>query len=162
MNMVLYSQADFDQNRQSRQRAVSGTLLCALPFLAAAVAGFILRLEVLCIAGSILCGAALIFLYDLRIAPALRYGRYLREVHSGLTRRTLGTLVRLGDDPVYEDGVNFFEVILNIYEDQSPEGERRFLADCSKPVPGEWLGRDVVITSHGSFVLEICLTEERT
>lgn len=159
--MKLYSQADFDQNRQARRRAVSGALLCALPFLAVAIAGFIVRAEVVCIAGCILCGATLIFLYDLRIAPAVRYGRYLREVHSGLSRQTLGTLVRLGDEPVYEDGVNFFEVILNIYEDQSPEGERRFLIDCRRPAPGEWLGRDVVVTSHGSFVLEICPAEEQ-
>ena len=159
--MKLYTQADFDRNRLEKRRVISGALLCALPFLAAAVVGFIMRLEVLCIAGCMLCGAALIFLYDWRIAPAVRYGRYLREVHSGLTRQTLGTLVRLGDEPVYQDGVNFFEVILNIYEDQSPEGERRFLVDCSKPVPGEWLGRDVVVTSHGSFVLEICPAGEQ-
>ena len=153
--MKLYAQADFDRNREDRRRAVVRALLCALPFLAVAVVGFIVRVEALCIAGCILCAAVLIFLYDWRIAPAVRYGRYLREVSSGLTRQTLGTLKRLGGEPVYEDGVNFLELILNIYEDQSPEGERRFLIDCDRPVPGEWIGQDVIVTSHGSFVLEI-------
>ena len=158
--MKLYSQNDFEQNKIEKRRALTRTLLCALPFLAAAIAGFAVRAEVLCIAGCILCGAAVILLYDLRISPAVRYGRYLREVNSGLTRQTVGTLVRLGGEPVYEDGVNFFEVMLNIYEDQSPEGERRFLCDCAKALPGEWTGRDVVVTSHGSFVLEIRLAGE--
>ena len=54
---------------------------------------------------------------------------------------------------VYEDGVNFYEVILNIYEDMDPEGERRFLLDAKKEIPHDWLNRDVIATSHGNFLL---------
>ena len=46
---------------------------------------------------------------------------------AGLTRKTAGTLVRVGEDEIYENGVIFHEMIVNIYEDMAPEGERRFL-----------------------------------
>ena len=100
-------------------------------------------------------------MYDLRLKPALRYGAYLAEAHSGLTRQTLGALVRIGCDPVYQDGVNFYEVILNIYEDMDEEGERRFLLDVKKEIPAQWIGHDVIVTSHGSFILEACAAEEK-
>ena len=124
--MKLYAQTDFDENRQEKRRQITRALALMLPFLAIAAAAFLMRMELLCIAGLVIAGAILIFLYDLRIKPALRYGRYLAEAHSGLSRQTVGALVRIGSDPVYQDGVNFREVILNIYEDMDEEGERRF------------------------------------
>lgn len=159
--MKLYDQKDFDENRQAKRRQITRALLLALPFLALSVAAFILRREKLCIAGLVIAGAILIFLYDLRIKPALRYGRYLAEAHSGLSRQTVGALVRMGSDPVYQDGVNFREVILNIYEDMAVEGERRFLLDVRKEIPQAWIGHDVVATSHGSYLLEIAPAEKQ-
>lgn len=154
MLMKLYTQKDFDQNRAARRKETLRALLCALPFLAVAVAGYLLRMQLVCIVGCVLCGAVLIFLYDARIAPAVRYGSFLHEAHSGMSRRTLGTLVRVGSDPVYEDGVNFHEVILNVLEDMSEEGERRFLLDSERELPAQWIGQDIVVTSHGSWLLE--------
>ena len=157
--MKLYAQADFDANRREKRRQIRRALILALPFFAMAIAAFVLRIELLCIAGFVIAGSILIFLYDLRIKPALRYGRYLAEAHSGLTRQTVGALVRIGSDPVYQDGVNFHEVILNIYEDMAEEGERRFLLDVNKEIPQDWIGQDVVVTSHGSFLLDVAPVE---
>ena len=56
---------------------------------------------------------------------------------------------------VYMDGVWLTEIILNVYEDLSEEGERRFLLDCTKPAPKDMLDQDVALTSHGNFVLDI-------
>lgn len=151
--MRFYTQADFDQNRAEKKKELMRMLLCALPFLAAAVTGFAVRSEILCIAGCILFFCVIIFLYDLRLQPALRYGRYLKEIHSGMSHQTLGALTHLGSDPVYMDGVDFYEVIINIYEDLAEEGERRFLLDASKAVPQEWMDQDVIVTSHGNFLL---------
>jgi len=159
--MKLYEQADFDRSRQDKRKALSLTLALSLPFLALAGVAFALRIEQLCVAGCFIAGAIAIFLYDLRVKPALRYAAYLAEVHSGLTRQTGGALVRMGDDPVYQDGVNFFEIILNIYEDLDEEGERRFLLDAKKKIPGEWLNCEVVVTSHGNYLLEARLAEEK-
>ena len=159
--MKLYAQADFDANRREKRRQIRRALILALPFFAMAIAAFVLRIELLCIAGFVIAGSILIFLYDLRIKPALRYGRYLAEAHSGLTRQTVGALVRIGSDPVYQDGVNFYEVILNIYEDMAEEGERRFLLDVNKEIPQDWIGQDVVVTSHGSFLLDVAPVEKK-
>ena len=152
---MLYSEQDRQVNSARARREAMIMGLCALPFLAVAIAGFIARIEPLCMAGSLLFGGVLILLFDLRVAPLLRYGRFLREIHSGLTRQTAGTLVRLGEDPVYTEGVWMRECILNIYEDMSEEGERRFLLDCSKSIPPELIGQDVALTSHGSAVLGV-------
>lgn len=159
--MKLYDQTDFDANRREKRRQIRRALMLALPFFALAIAAFVLRIELLCIAGFVIAGSILIFLYDLRIKPALRYGRYLAEAHSGLTRQTVGALVRIGSDPVYQDGVNFYEVILNIYEDMAEEGERRFLLDVNKEIPQDWIGQDVVVTSHGSFLLDVAPVEKK-
>ena len=159
--MKLYAQADFDANRREKRRQIRRALILALPFFAMAIAAFVLRIELLCIAGFVIAGSILIFLYDLRIKPALRYGRYLAEANSGLTRQTVGALVRIGSDPVYQDGVNFHEVILNIYEDMAEEGERRFLMDVNKEIPQDWIGQDVVVTSHGSFLLDVAPVEKK-
>ena len=159
--MKLYAQTDFDENRQEKRRQITRALALMLPFLAIAAAAFLMRIELLCIAGLVIAGAILIFLYDLRIKPALRYGRYLAEAHSGLSRQTVGALVRIGSDPVYQDGVNFREVILNIYEDMDEEGERRFLLDMKKEIPQDWIGQDVVVTSHGSFLLDAAPVEKK-
>lgn len=152
--MELYQQADFDKSRQDKRKAISLTLALSLPFLVLAGVAFALRIEQLCAAGCFIAGAITIFLYDLRVKPALRYCAYLAEAHSGLTRQTVGALVRMGQDPVYQDGVNFYEIILNIYEDLDEEGERRFLLDAKKALPAEWMNRDVVVTSHGSYILK--------
>ena len=69
--------------------------------------------------------------------------------------------MRIGSDPVYQDGVNFHEVILNIYEDMAEEGERRFLLDVNKEIPQDWIGQDVVVTSHGSFLLDVAPVEKK-
>ncbi|MBQ7886427.1 MAG: hypothetical protein IJ313_05985 [Clostridia bacterium] len=159
--MKFYGQTDLENSRKEKSAAIMRTLVIMLPFLAAAVVGFMLRMEPLCAACCFLAGAVVIFLYDLRVKPALRYDAYLSEVHSGLTRQTGGALVRIGCDPVYQDGVNFYEVILNIYEDMDEEGERRFLLDAKKEIPGEWLERDVVVTSHGNYLLEARLAEAK-
>ena len=130
-------------------------LLAGAPVLALAVAAVLLRREILCMAGCILCGAVWVFLWDWRLAPVCRYGRFLREVTSGLTRRTAGMLMRIGEERVFQDGVWLYELILNVYEDLSEEGERRFLLDCQKPRPDALVGSDVALTSHGSFALAI-------
>ena len=159
--MKLYSQADFDQSRKAVKAGVRRMLLFALPFWVLAGAGFVLRIQLLCTAACILGGAVMILTYDTKVMPARRYKSHLAEIHAGLSRQTGGALVRVGADPVHDIGLDFTEVILNIYEDMDEEGERRFLLDRKKPAVDQWLGQDVVVTHHGSYVLEICPAEEK-
>lgn len=158
---MLYSEEDFVRSREATRKEAAFMLLCALPFAVVAVAAFCLRVEFLCMAGCFLFGGTLVFLWDMRLGPKLRYGRFLKEATSGLTRRTAGTITRLSEEPLFEDGVWFYELILNIYEDLSEEGERRYLFDAAKPRPEAFLGRDVALTSHGSIVLGVEALGER-
>ena len=151
----MYTESDTTSNRNQRNRELLRMLLCALPGLIAGVAGAAIRKQILCIAGFIVGLGVVIFLGDLKVMPVLRYGRFLKEIHSGLSHKTAGALVRIGSDPVFSDGVWFYELILNVYEDLSEEGERRFLLDCAKQVPPELMNRDVALTSHGNFVLDV-------
>ena len=152
---MLYSEKDRELNSARMKREVLRIALIALAPLTLAVVAFVLRIEWLCMTGVLLTGGAIIFLSDMLVMPLWRYGRFLREITSGLTRRTAGTLVRVGEDPVYTDGVWMHECILNVYEDLSEDGERRFLLDSAKSIPQGLLGRDVVLTSHGNAVLGV-------
>ena len=152
---MYYAQQDIELNKKRKKKEYLTTLGLMLPFLAICAAGFAVRNQALCTAGLMAACVAAIFWGDLRVMPMIRYGRFLKDVTTGLTHKTAGTLVRLGEDDVYEDGVYFHEVIINIYEDMSEEGERRFLLEGTKSVDPSLLGKDVAVTSHGNFVLNV-------
>ena len=152
---MYYAQQDIELNKKRKKKEYLTTLGLMLPFLAICAAGFAVRNQAMCTAGLIAACAVAIFWGDLRVAPLVRYSRFLKDVTTGLTRRTAGTLVRLGEDEVYEDGVYFHEVIINIYEDMTPEGERRFLIEPAMPLDTALIGRDVAVTSHDKVVLAV-------
>lgn len=152
---MYYARQDIELNQKRKKKECLTALGLMLPFLALCAAGFAVRNQALCTAGLMAACAAAIFWGDLRVMPMIRYGRFLKDVTTGLTHKTAGTLVRLGEDDVYEDGVYFHEVIINIYEDMSEEGERRFLLEGTKSVDPSLLGKDVAVTSHGNFVLNV-------
>lgn len=151
----MYDQQDAARNQQMIRKETGRMLLCMLPFLSAAAVTFVLRIEPLCIAAVVLAVSVFIFLWDMKLGPQLRYRRFLAEIQSGLSRETVGELVRINPDPVYQDGVYSREIFINIYEDLSEEGERRFLLDCVKELDESLMGQDLVVTSHGSYVLDI-------
>ena len=152
---MFYTEKRTEENKRRLRRGVFKMLLAMLPFFALCAAGFAVRNQTLCTAGLILTCAAAIFVGDLFVMPSIRYGRFLRELTSGLTRKTAGTLVRVGDEEVYENGVHFHEMIVNVYEDMAPEGERRFLIEPAMPFDAALIGRDVAVTSHDKVVLAV-------
>ncbi len=152
---MFYTKKMLEENRIRLRRELFKMLLAMLPFLVGSIAGFAARNQTVCTLGLVLACAAAIFVGDLYVMPAVRYGKFLRELFSGLTRKTAGALVRIGSEDIYEDGVIFRELILNIYEDMAPEGERRFLIEPGMPVDMTLIGRDVAMTSHDKVVLAV-------
>lgn len=152
---MLYNEQDWIQNKERLKRELLYMSLATLPFLALAIVAFILRNELFCMAMCFLCGAVIILLTDLRVMPLVRYSHFLKEIAHGLTRCTAGTLVRIGKERIFEEGVWMRECILNVYEDQSEEGERRFLLDCAKEIQHELIGKDVALTSKGNAVVNV-------
>ena len=139
---MFYTEKRTEENKRRLRRDVFKMLLAMLPFFALCAAGFAVRNQTLCTAGLILTCAAAIFVGDLFVMPSIRYGRFLRELTSGLTRKTAGTLVRVGDEEVYKNGVHFHEMIVNVYEDMAPEGERRFLIEPAMPFDAALIGHE--------------------
>ncbi len=156
----MYSEKDAQINGGRIRKEALTMLLCMSPFLAAAAAGVVLRIEPLCTVAVILAVSMAFFLWDMRVGPLFRYRAFLREIQSGMTRETVGALVRVNPDPVYQDGVYSREMIVNIYEDMSEEGERRFLVDMAKEIDESLMGCDIVVTSHGSYALHIRRAQE--
>ena len=149
----LYQETDFIESRKEKNAMICRMLLCALPFLAGAAVTFVLRMEALCILCTVIFCSVLVFLYDLLVKPAVTYDRHLGEIRAGSSHDTLGTLLSISEELTYAEGINFREVIINIYEDMDEEGERRFLLDERREIPKEWLNRDVVISSYGNVVV---------
>ena len=157
---MYYAERDVQANQKRVKKELLTAFLLMLPFLVLCIAGFVVRNQILCTLG-LICGcAAAIFWGDLRVMPVVRYGKFLKDVTTGLTRKTVGTLMRVGTDEVYEDGVYFHEVILNIYEDMSAEGERRFLLEGNRTIDPSLMGKDVVLTSHGNVVLNLAMQKK--
>lgn len=100
---MYYAQQDIELNKKRKNKEYLTTLGLMLPFLAICAAGFAVRNQAMCTAGLMAACAAAIFWGDLRVAPLVRYSRFLKDVTTADTR-TAGTLVRLGEDEVYEDG----------------------------------------------------------
>lgn len=92
---MFYTEKKLEDNQICLRREIIKMLLAALPFLAVCVVGFAARNQTVCTIGLVLACAAVIFVGDLFVAPVVRYGKFLRDLFSGLTRKTAGTLVRV-------------------------------------------------------------------
>ena len=152
---MLYTNEDLERAGLAVRRETAVCLAVVLPLLAGAFVLLLLRIRAACTILAILTSFSAIFLADNRLIPALQYRRWLRETLSGLSHETAGRLTRVGEEDVWEEGVRLRELILNIYADGSEEGERRFLLDAAKTLPGDLLGRVVIVTSHDTSVLGV-------
>ena len=134
---MFYTEKKLEDNQICLRREIIKMLLAALPFLAVCVVGFAARNQTVCTIGLVLACAAVIFVGDLFVAPVVRYGKFLRDLFSGLTRKTAGTLVRVGEDDIYENGVlltgagskiknldKYMQKYLNINVKLAPESEK--------------------------------------
>ena len=153
----MYDERDM-QRASARVRAgMRRLLLMMAPFLAVAVAGFVLRIKPMCMAGAVIASFIMIFQADTRLSPAMRYRKWLSDALQGRRHDTAGMLMRLAQEETIDDGLRFRELIINIYADLSEEGERRFLLDASKDIPGEYIGQVVVVRSYDHYVMDLWL-----
>ena len=156
----MITQADLDQAARVECRERLRAFLLCIPLWITSAFFFARRVQILCILCAILGCYTLLFWGGLRWFPARHYRKYLEEIRMGLTHDETGMLVRLGEEEVLENGVAFIEVILNLYADLSPEGERRFLIDKSRAMRPEILGKVIRIRAHGHWIVDYRLREE--
>ncbi|MBQ9010891.1 MAG: hypothetical protein IJ088_16410 [Clostridia bacterium] len=152
---MLYQESDYAENQAAIRRERRIFYLLAIPGLLLCVAGFVIRNQILATVGLFLMFAEMIYVYDMRLGPLKKYRTFLEEIRKGMQHDTRGVLIRIGDSPVFTEGVYFREILINIYLDRGEDGERRFLLDWRKPVPEFAVGDYVVVHSHGVYVLGI-------
>ena len=158
---MLYQESDYTENLAEIRRERMMLYLLAIPGLVLCVAGFVIRNQIMASVGLFLMIAEMIYTYDMRLGPLKRYKAYLGEIREGLSHDTRGVVMRIGEEPVFTEGVFFREYLINIYKDRAEDGERRFLLDWQKPVPEFVVGDYVVIHSHGVYVLGISPLESQ-
>lgn len=150
--MEFYTQQDLQDNGAQMRRVFWTIGIPTLAMLAALAVSLVLRAEWLTILITVVWGAVLIFLWDMKIAPVLSYRRHLNAVLGGLRRNAEGTVVSFSEDNAFKDGVSFWTLLINTDPKMDPKGERLFYVDCCKQRPALEQGDAVRITSNGNYV----------
>lgn len=153
MENRIYGAEDFESNAKQLKREWTLCALLSIPLLALLVFSLVRRMEMVTIIVTIVWGALLIFLGSLKLGPVYAYRRYLREVTSGLSRKTQGVVVSYAEDLTFKEGVQFHVLVVNVGTKEDPEDERMFYYDHYKPQPGLQPGERVSVTSHSNFVI---------
>lgn len=151
----MYTQADLDQNTKALRKELVRIGLIALPFCVGIVACFLLRQQFLTTALTILVGALMLFLFNLRVCPLTAYRRYLRNTREGLSREAQGVVVSFSSDITSKEGVDFRTLLINTDPQQTPEGERQFYFDLCKEAPSLNAGDLVHLVCHGNYILSV-------
>ncbi|MCL2545437.1 MAG: hypothetical protein FWE77_05900 [Clostridia bacterium] len=148
----FYSDQDLRQNAAQMRRALLLIGLPSLLLLAALVASLAVRAQWLTVLTTIVWGAMVVFLWDMKIAPVRAYRKHLTAVLSGLRRTAEGRVVSFSEEGAYKDGVFFDTLIINGDPKMEPEGERLFYVDRCKERPPLASGDFVRVTSNGNYV----------
>ena len=99
-------------------------------------------------------GAIIIFYWNLKFSPLLKYRKFLTDMNNGMTHENTCEFVSLSKDLMTHDGVKAY--LLEMSEGPKEKGEdiRQFYWDAAKPRPVFEVGEMVKIISHGGFVID--------
>jgi len=150
---AVYEESDFGLigNKWKKSLIYAG---CYLAFTVAVLAyTMLIRNKVMTIATGALLGCIAILLWGMKISPIRLMRRYLYEIHSGLTKHTSGRVVFFSEDITPREGIECFQVILNVGEKDDPKDERLFYWNASMKRPQCEKGGVVSITSHGNDII---------
>lgn len=134
------------------RRMVIGLVIVTAGVLAVLVISRIARLRWLSVGLTLVWGAALIFLWGMKLSPALAYRKLLQDIAQGTPRTESGMVTVLTDNDTYHEGTTFSILRINVDEKMDPKGERMFYVDGSLPRPAIAAGDAVVITAHGNYL----------
>ncbi len=101
---------------------------------------------------TLLWGAALIFLWGMKLSPALAYRKFLAAIEHATERAETGVVVALADRDSYQDGMTFSTLRINTDDKMDVTGERMFYVDSGLPQPMLSPGDRVVVTACGNYL----------
>jgi len=148
----FYSDQDLSRNAAQIRRALLWIGLPSLPLLAALIASLTARVQWLTVLITVAWGAALLFLWEMKVAPVCAYRRHLTGVLGGLRRSAEGKVVSFGEDGAYREGVFFDTLLVNVDPQMDAEGERLFYVDRCKERPPLAAGDRVRVTANGNYM----------
>ena len=146
----MYNQNDIQEARRSLNRCSGLLVSVLLPLLVVYVLGIVKGRQGLMLMALLLGLACTVFICDLKLLPARRYMRFLKEMEIGLRRSTDCTLERLDTQVQMQDGVRVcaLHVCLNAGGDS-----RIFYVNASKTDCIPVMGTVVRITGYGRHVV---------
>ena len=147
----MYTETDRQTTQRAAKRAHFAAGLFLFLGLLITVAGLIFRVRALAVLGLGVGGCAAYFYYSLKAGPRVRYARFLREIETGLSRKTRVIFEELSAaSRVTEEGVSVFDLAA-----RDEDGETRlFYFDAAKPLPTLQPGQSVDLTAYGRYVVD--------
>lgn len=155
MTQTIYTQSDYTAiTAQKKKRWVILLIPCAV-LLAVLIASFILRIEWLTSAATILIGALLIAGYDFAIKPLRCYQKHLNNCLNGRTRECDLPFVSLSENIDVVEGVRCRQLLCADVDAKGRPYERLFYFDAEKAFPAVPAGTMMHIVHHDLFVANI-------
>lgn len=147
----MYSSMDMQEARRSLNRCCGLLALIVAPLLAVYVLGVLMGWQGLMLAVLLVGFACVVFVCDLKLLPALRYVRFLRDMERGLRRNVDCVLDRMAEDVQLQDGVHVHALHVRLKEGSD---SRIFYVNVSKAALLPVMGTEVRITAYGRHVVD--------
>lgn len=150
----MYSNEDTTVNN-ARIKKTAYVLIAAFALGVAAIAPtLIFRIQWATDAVSCAFGAFIIFFWNMKLTPLMRYRRFLRDIGNGIERVMVAEFVSFSPDISTHDGVDAH--VFEMSEGPKEKGDdlRTFYWDDSKPAPEIQPGEMLRVKSHGGFVID--------
>ncbi|GHU68952.1 hypothetical protein FACS1894184_12060 [Clostridia bacterium] len=132
---------------------------------AALIPTLVVRIQWATMLVTIVLGGLGIFLWGMKITPALSYRRHVREIHSGLSRQVEGRLRQVDEGVTFREGIDCYAFVVDVGDDAEhvdPKNERLLYWDAQKPMPKWQVGDNLRITAHGNDVISITVEGVRS
>lgn len=111
--------------------------------------------QIITVAVTLVWGAIIIFFWSMKLSPRLSYRRYLREIHSGISRDVEGVIVSMDEDTAFREGLNFYRMIVNVGDLNEEEDERVLYWDAQLGRPELSVGDSVAVRAHGNDIISL-------
>lgn len=154
----MYREEDLKLIRDQIRRRTLYTAIVSAVLLAAVVYSFIIRIEPLTVALSLVLGCMLVFVYDLLIRPLRCYAVHVDHALHGRTRQMEGAYLRRDEEVSLVDGVKYIAIHVSETADNSKAAhERLFYFDVQKPFPDLHEGDPVRVVYYDREVVDLTL-----
>lgn len=129
-------------------------LLLAAVIAAPAIVCAVLRLQILTMILSFLCGAWLIFSFDCLLRPLKKYERHMTDCLHGRTHEVPVYFRAITDEESLVDGV-YFRAVETVEAEGDKPSERLFYWDSRLPWPDYAEGKKLLVTYHDHAIADI-------